>query len=157
MKNTEYVELVLTDLLLFLHFLSAAAAFVAPGAVPRASTSLDATRGEFLSAAAVAGAAFAGVAPANAVRDYENVGYLGGSNIIDINNANIRVYLKLPGMYPTIAGKIVTNGPYASVGDVYKIKGLSSKEQEVIKKYESRFVTKETSPDYVIDRYNNGL
>merc|ERR1712071_187613 len=117
---------------------SAVTAFVAPGATQRASTTLDATRGEFISAAAAI--AFAGVAPANAVRDYENVGYLGGSNIVDINNANIRVYLKMPGMYPGVAGKIVTNGPYKSVGDVYNIKGLSSAEKEVLKKYESRFI-----------------
>ena len=70
---------------------------------------------------------------------------------------NMYSYLKLPGLYPTIAGKIVTGVPYASVADVYKIPGLSSKEQEILKKYESRFTTKTPSPDYVIDRYNNGL
>lgn len=96
-------------------------------------------------------------APANAVIDYENIGYLGGSQIVDVNNANVRAYLKMPGMYPTVAGKIVSNGPYASVGDLYKIPGLNSKEAEVIKKYESRFVAKTPSPDYVIDRINNGL
>jgi photosystem II PsbU protein len=36
--------------------------------------------------------------------------------IVDINNANIQVYLKMPGLYPTVAGKLVTNSPYKSVG-----------------------------------------
>ena len=60
-------------------------------------------------------------------------------------------------MYPTVAGKVVSNGPYASVADLYKIKGLSQAEADVLKKYESRFVAKTPSPDYVIDRVNNGL
>lgn len=87
----------------------------------------------------------------------DDVAYLGGSTIVDLNNANVRVYLKMPGMYPAAAGKIVSNGPYSSVGDVYNIPGLTSKEKEVIKKYESRFTVKPPSPDYVIDRINNGL
>ena len=145
------------SLSLFLH--STAAAF-APQAGTTTSTALNAEAGrrEFFSKAAAATAAVVGAAaPANAVIDYENIGYLGGSNIIDVNNANVRAYLKLPGMYPTVAGKVVTNGPYASVADLYKIPGLSSKESEVLKKYESRFVAKKPSPDYVIDRVNNGL
>jgi len=52
----------------------------------------------------------------------------------------VRVYSKLPGMYPTVAGKITTNGPYKSVSDVYAIKGLSDKEKSIIKKYEPRVV-----------------
>ena len=142
----------------FFHY-STAAAF-APQAAPATSTALSAEsngRREFFSQAAVGAAFLAGAAPANAVRDYENIGYLGGGSVIDLNNANIRAYLKLPGLYPTIAGKIVTNVPYSAVGDVYKIPGLSSKETEILKKYESRFTTKTPSPDYVIDRYNNGL
>ena len=63
----------------------------------------------------------------------------------------------MPGMYPTVAGKVVSNGPYATVGDLYKIPGLTSREADVLKKYESRFVAKTPSPDYVIDRINNGL
>ena len=80
---------------------SVVAAF-APNASPAASTTaLNAeSRKEFINGAVVAGAAFlAGAAPANAIRDYENIAYLGGSKTIDINNANIRVYLKRPGMY----------------------------------------------------------
>jgi photosystem II PsbU protein len=63
----------------------------------------------------------------------------------------------MPGMYPTVAGKVVSNGPYAAVGDIYKIPGLTSAEADVLKKYESKFTAKAPSPDYVIDRINNGL
>ena len=63
----------------------------------------------------------------------------------------------MPGLYPGVAGKIVSNGPYASVGDLYAIKGLSSAEKDLIKKYESRFTVKPAKADYVIDRINNGL
>jgi photosystem II PsbU protein len=94
---------------------------------------------------------------ANAIRDYDNVKYLGGGQIVDINNANVRVYLKMPGMYPSIAGKIATGGPYKSVGDVYNLPGLTGPEKDIIKKYESRFTAQAPSADYVIDRINNGL
>jgi len=136
--------------------ISAVAAFVQPNGAQRSSTALNAERREFLSAAAIA-AGMAFPFAANAVRDYEDVGFLGGSEIVDINNANVRVYLKMPGLYPTVAGKIVSNGPYSSVGDLYNIPGLSGKEKDLIKKYEGRFVAKKPAADYVIDRFNNGL
>ena len=139
---------------------STAAAFVPQQAGPQ-TTALNAEAGrrEFFgkAAGAAAAAAFAAAAPANAVVDYENIAYLGGSSTVDINNANVRVYLKMPGMYPGAAGKIVSNGPYKSVGDVYNIPGLTGEEKNVIKKYESRFVALKPSADYVIDRINNGL
>ena len=136
---------------------STAAAF-APNAQPAAQTALNAEsdRRNFLGAAAAFGAA-AIPAVANAKVDYENVAYLGGGSTVDLNNANVRAYLRLPGMYPAAAGKIVSNGPYKSVADVYSIPGLTAAEKDVIKKYESRFTTKEPAAEYVIDRINNGL
>lgn len=74
-----------------------------------------------------------------------------------MNNANVRAYLRMPGMYPAAAGKIVTHGPYKSVGEVYNIPGMTQAEKDVIKKYESRFTVREPAPEYVIDRINNGL
>lgn len=53
------------------------------------------------------------------------MGYLGGGDKVDLNNANVRAYTQFPGLYPTIAGKIVSHGPYKSVGDVYGSAGLS--------------------------------
>eukprot|EP00538_Stauroneis_constricta_P013878 CAMPEP_0119563138 /NCGR_PEP_ID=MMETSP1352-20130426/22554_1 /TAXON_ID=265584 /ORGANISM="Stauroneis constricta, Strain CCMP1120" /LENGTH=148 /DNA_ID=CAMNT_0007611679 /DNA_START=77 /DNA_END=523 /DNA_ORIENTATION=+ len=136
---------------------STVAAFVAPNAA-RPATQLAAERREFLSGAAAAVAGMAAFAPsANAIRDYGDVGLLGGSQIVDVNNANVRVYLKMPGLYPTLAGKIVSNGPYKAVGDLYGIPGLSAAEKELLKKYEGRFTAKEPQADYVIDIVNNGL
>ena len=94
---------------------------------------------------------------AKAEIDYEGIKYLGGQEKVDLNNANIRVYAKIPGLYPTIASKIVTNGPFNSVGDVYNIPGLSGQEKDIIKKVENRFVVLDGKPEYVIDKINNGL
>jgi photosystem II PsbU protein len=115
-------------------------------------------RRDFFSAAATAALALAAAPlPALADREYANLPYLGGSSIVDINNANVRVYLKMPGLYPTVAGKIVSNGPYASVNDIYNIPGLTGKEKDLLKKYENRFTAQKPSADYVIDKFNNGL
>jgi len=60
-------------------------------------------------------------------------------NKLDINNAAVADYMKFPGMYPTIGGKIANNGPYDSFQDVYKLKILSKAEKAKIKEYESEF------------------
>jgi photosystem II PsbU protein len=108
-------------------------------------------------AKAMGATAFLGAAAANAEIDYAGVGYLGGSTTIDVNNSNIRVYQKLPGMYPNAAGKIVTNAPYKSKEDMYAKAKLTAKESEATKKYESRFIFLEPRPEYIIDNINNGL
>ena len=82
---------------------------------------------------------------------------MGGGDKIDLNNANVRAYLKLPGLYPTIAGKIVSaKAPFKTVADVYNIPGLTATEKEILKKYDSRFVTLDPKPEYVMDKINNG-
>merc|ERR1719324_617976 len=101
--------------------------------------------------------AFLGAAAAKAEVDYAGVGYLGGSSTIDVNNANIRVYQKLPGMYPNAAGKLVSNAPYKNKEEIYSKAKLSSKEADAVKKYESRFIFLEPRPEYIIDNINNGL
>jgi len=66
----------------------------------------------------------------------------------DINNSPVADYMRYPGMYPTIAGKISTNGPYKSVKDVYKVKLLTKEEKAKIKKYEKQLtVTPATGLD----------
>ena len=94
---------------------------------------------------------------ARAEIDYDGVKYLGGGDKIDLNNANVRAYLKLPGVYPTIAGKIVSAGPFKTVGDVYNLPTLSGAEKDVLKKYEAKFITLDVKPEYAIDKINNGL
>lgn len=94
---------------------------------------------------------------AKAEVDYDGIKYLGGGDKIDVNNANIRAYLKLPGFYPNLASKIVTNGPFKTVGDVYNMPGLSGAEKEVLKKQEGRLTVLDVKPEYDIDKINNGL
>merc|ERR1719324_870182 len=113
-------------------------------------------RREFLSK--VAGAsALLGATAANAEIDYAGVGFLGGSKTIDVNNANIRVYTKLPGMYPGAAGKIVSKGPYKDKADMYAKANFTAGEAETVKKYDSNFIFLEPRPEYIIDNINNGL
>jgi photosystem II PsbU protein len=108
-------------------------------------------------AKALGATAFLGAAAANADIDYAGVGYLGGSTTIDVNNSNIRVYQKLPGMYPNAAGKLVTNAPYKNKDEMYSKAKFSPAEQEAVKKYDSRFIFLEPRPEYIIDNINNGL
>jgi len=102
-------------------------------------------------------AALLSALPAMAEIDYAGVGYLGGSSQIDVNNANIRVYQKLPGVYPNAAGKIVTKAPYKSKEDMYAKAGFSAAEAAAVKKYDGKFLFLEPKPEYQIDQINNGL
>eukprot|EP00971_Amphidinium_carterae_P334370 6469618-Amphidinium_carterae.2 len=103
------------------------------------------------------GVMFGMVRAADAMVDYSGLAYLGGSDKVDINNANVQAYRQFPGMYPTIAGLIGSNGPYKSVGDVYNIKGLTEPMKTVLKQYEGNLVCFPADPAYFIDRVNNGL
>merc|ERR1712205_281643 len=95
----------------------------------------DMSRGGMLGSLA-AGASVALSSAAGALIDDEVVPFLGGGDKLDMNNANIRVYLKLPGMYPTIAAKVTSKGPYKSMSEVYSQAGLTEAEKTVLKKYE---------------------
>lgn len=116
-----------------------------------------ATNGQKAAAAVLIGASLFFGGSAKAEIDYEGIKYLGGGDKIDLNNANIRAYLKLPGVYPTIASKIVTSGPFKSAADVYNIPNLSGAEKDILKKYENRFVALDVKPEYEIDKINNGF
>merc|ERR1712217_576762 len=96
-------------------------------------------RRDFISKTLGASALFAATA-ANADIDYAGVGYLGGAAQIDVNNANVRVYTKKPGMYPTIATKIVSNVPYKNKDDMYAKAKFTEKEAETVKQYDSQFI-----------------
>merc|ERR1719491_599760 len=101
--------------------------------------------------------ALLGAAAANAEIDYSGVGYLGGAKNIDVNNANVRVYQKLPGMYPAISGKIISNAPYKNKDEMYTKAKLEKDEIDTVKKYDSTFLFLEPKPEYIIDNINNGL
>merc|ERR1719408_1161050 len=108
-------------------------------------------------AKAMGASALLGAAAANAEIDYAGVGFLGGAKQIDVNNANVRVYQKLPGVYPNAAGKIVTKAPYKSKEDMYAKAGFSAAEAAAVKKYDGKFLFLEPKPEYQIDQINNGL
>ncbi|MFZ9229576.1 MAG: photosystem II complex extrinsic protein PsbU [Prochlorococcaceae cyanobacterium] len=76
---------------------------------------------------------------------------------IDLNNCSVRRFQDFPGMYPTLAGKIVLGGPYTSVDDVLKL-DLTERQKELFQKYKGNFTV--TAPEVALnegfDRINDG-
>ena len=77
---------------------------------------------------------------------------------IDLNNTNVRAFRKYPGLYPTLARKVVDNAPYKSVEDVLNIPDLSAKQKEMLSANLDKFTLTATSDTFTEggDRYNNG-
>jgi photosystem II PsbU protein len=77
---------------------------------------------------------------------------------IDLNNTNVRAFRKYPGLYPTLARKVVDNAPYKSVEDVLNIPGLSEKQKESLNANLDKFTLTNTDDTFTEggDRYNNG-
>ncbi|MDA0268107.1 MAG: photosystem II complex extrinsic protein PsbU [Cyanobacteria bacterium] len=92
----------------------------------------------------------------NAVDDKLSTAY--GSKL-DINNANVQAFTKYPGLYPTIAGKIVQNAPYESIDELLAIPGLSDREKALIEDNMDEFAITPPDPALVegADRFNNGV
>jgi photosystem II PsbU protein len=63
---------------------------------------------------------------------------------VDLNNCSVRRFQDYPGMYPTLAGKIVLGGPYQSVDDVLNL-DLSDRQRELFNKYKDNFTVTEAS------------
>ena len=63
---------------------------------------------------------------------------------VDLNNCSVRRFQDYPGMYPTLAGKIVLGGPYQSVDDVLSLE-LSDRQRELFNKYKDNFTVTEAS------------
>ena len=78
---------------------------------------------------------------------------------IDLNNTNVRAFRKYPGMYPTLARKVVDNAPYKSVEDVLEIPGLSEHQKELLQANLDKFAITNVDETFVEggDRYNNGI
>jgi photosystem II PsbU protein len=76
---------------------------------------------------------------------------------IDLNNCSVRRFQAFPGMYPTLAGKIVLGGPYTSVDDLLKL-DLTPRQKELVEKYKGNFTV--TPPSIALnegfDRINDG-
>jgi photosystem II PsbU protein len=78
---------------------------------------------------------------------------------IDLNNTNIASFQRLPGLYPTLASKIVQNAPYESVKDVLDLKGLSERQKQILEANLDNFVVNDVESVFTEgdDRYNNGI
>ena len=78
---------------------------------------------------------------------------------IDLNNTNVRAFRKYPGMYPTLAKKVVDNAPYKDVEAVLEIPGLSDRQKELLQANLDKFTVTDVSDVFVEggDRYNNGI
>ena len=76
---------------------------------------------------------------------------------VDLNNSSVRRFQQFPGMYPTLAGKIVLGGPYDSVDDVLGL-DLTERQKELFEKYKENFTV--TDPEIALnegfDRINDG-
>ncbi len=84
---------------------------------------------------------------------------LEAGNKIDLNNAPVRAFISLRGMYPTLASKIVDNSPYQNVQDIFNIAGLSDRQKQTLSQYVDLFTVTAPSAalNYGFDRINNGI
>merc|ERR1719409_2355499 len=112
---------------------------------------LQTRKQQVASVAAATAVGLAGPLAANAMIDFEGVPYQGGTDIVDINNANVQAYRQFRGMYPTAAGLIATHGPYKTVSDLYSIKEMPDNVKDIIKKYEKQFIVLPYNEAYGID------
>ena len=78
---------------------------------------------------------------------------------IDLNNTNIAAFQKYPGLYPTLAKKIIENAPYKKVEDVLSIPELSDKQKALLQANLDNFTVTEFEPNFNEgdDRINNGI
>ena len=111
------------------------------------------------------------ILPASVSADDDLVGKYSGNEIrnvaddkiaeregkVDLNNSSVRRFQQFPGMYPTMAGKIVLGGPYTSVDEVLEL-DLSERQRELFEKYKDNFTV--TPPSIALnegdDRINDG-
>jgi photosystem II PsbU protein len=78
---------------------------------------------------------------------------------IDLNNTNIAAFQQYPGLYPTLAKKIIKNAPYKSVEDVLNLAGLSDRQKQTLQANLGNFTVTEYEPNFNEgdDRINNGI
>ncbi|MCP9801690.1 photosystem II complex extrinsic protein PsbU [Synechococcus sp. RedBA-s] len=77
---------------------------------------------------------------------------------VDLNNSPVRSFQQFPGMYPTLASKIVIGGPYEEIDDVLGL-DLTDRQKELFEKYKDNFTV--TPPSIALnegdDRINQGV
>ncbi|NJK34831.1 MAG: photosystem II oxygen evolving complex protein PsbU [Oscillatoriales cyanobacterium SM2_2_1] len=76
---------------------------------------------------------------------------------IDLNNANIKEFREVRGMYPTLGRIIIEHAPYRSLDDVLSIKGLTEKQKDLIRNGADRFTLRQPDESMNRERINNAL
>jgi photosystem II PsbU protein len=78
---------------------------------------------------------------------------------IDLNNTNVRAFMDYPGLYPTLARKIIQNAPYQKVDDILDIPGLSNRQIDILQASLDKFTVSAPEDTFVEggDRFNNGI
>ena len=78
---------------------------------------------------------------------------------VDLNNTNVRAFQQYPGLYPTLAKKIIQNAPYQQLDDVFNIPGLSDRQKDILQANLDHFTVTEQEPAFNEgdDRFNNGI
>lgn len=78
---------------------------------------------------------------------------------IDLNNTNIRAFMEYPGLYPTLARKILENAPFNDIKDVLDMPGLTSRQIEILQANLDNFTLSAPEATFVEggDRFNNGI
>jgi photosystem II PsbU protein len=78
---------------------------------------------------------------------------------IDLNNTNVRAFQQYPGLYPTLAKKIIKNAPYSKVEDVLNLPGLSDRQKQTLQANFDNFTVTELEPAFNEgdERFNNGI
>jgi photosystem II PsbU protein len=78
---------------------------------------------------------------------------------LDLNNTNVRSFMRYPGLYPTLARILVKNSPYESIDEVLEISGLTARQREILEANLDKFTVTEPNSALVEgdDRINNGI
>lgn len=78
---------------------------------------------------------------------------------IDLNNTNIRAFMDYPGLYPTLARKILQNAPFEKVDDVFDMPGLTERQIDTLRANLDNFTLSAPEDTFVEggDRFNNGI
>ncbi len=78
---------------------------------------------------------------------------------VDLNNTNVRAFQQFPGMYPTLAKKIILNAPYKKVEEVLDLPGLSDRQKQLLQANFDNFTVTELETIFNAgdDRFNNGI
>lgn len=78
---------------------------------------------------------------------------------VDLNNSSVLAFRRYPGLYPTLARKIIENSPFEQVEEVLNIPGLSEREKDILKANLNNFVVTAPEPALIegADRINPGI